>query len=122
MKQKKVGFILFLHLAVLAVCALYLWFMAASGIGCPIRRLIGFPCPGCGMSRAAAAMLRLDFAKAFALHPMVFVIFPYLFYAIHCNTRMFRRIKPMVRNVILVAGLASFLGVYFVRLALGIIP
>jgi len=36
---------------------------------CPSRRLLGLPCPGCGMTRALAALLRGDLAGAFALHP-----------------------------------------------------
>lgn len=39
-------------------------------IGCPIRKLTGFPCPGCGMTRACLAALRLDFSDAFRLHPL----------------------------------------------------
>ncbi len=39
---------------------------------CPIQLVFGIPCPGCGMTRAAFALLRLDFAKAFYWHPMIY--------------------------------------------------
>lgn len=51
-----------------AVAAFYLT------IGCPIRFFTGVSCPSCGMSRACLACLRLDFAQAFHLHPLVFLL------------------------------------------------
>ena len=37
--------------------------------GCPFRFFFGISCPGCGMTRALLAALRLDFAAAFSYHP-----------------------------------------------------
>ena len=37
---------------------------------CIVKSIVGFPCPGCGMTRAVISALRLDFTAAFALHPM----------------------------------------------------
>lgn len=42
--------------------------------GCPIRFFIGISCPGCGMSRALEALLRLDFPLALEMHPLVFLL------------------------------------------------
>ncbi len=39
-------------------------------LGCPIKRIFGFPCPGCGMTRGCMALLRLDFAEALRWHPL----------------------------------------------------
>lgn len=52
----------------LMVCAVY--YAVTSVTGCPIRFFLGISCPGCGMTRAWAAVLRLDFAGAFSLHPL----------------------------------------------------
>ncbi len=38
---------------------------------CATRILTGFPCPGCGMTRAAILMLTGHFAESFRMHPMV---------------------------------------------------
>lgn len=46
------------------------------GTGCPVKSLIGIPCPGCGLSRAAVSLLRFDLTAAFRYHPMVFVLPP----------------------------------------------
>jgi hypothetical protein len=41
---------------------------------CPFKLLTGFPCPGCGMTRACWCLLKLDFAGAFYFHPLSFLL------------------------------------------------
>lgn len=43
-------------------------------IGCVFRLMTGIPCPGCGMTRAWLAALRLDFAAAIAYHPLFWAV------------------------------------------------
>lgn len=43
-------------------------------IGCVFRLMTGIPCPGCGMTRAWLAALRLDFSAAIAYHPLFWVV------------------------------------------------
>ena len=69
----------------LAVSAAYLAAVAVMnlcGIHCLFFRFLRIPCPGCGITRALLAALRLDFARAFrfnfmfwAVPPAVFVFF-----------------------------------------------
>lgn len=40
------------------------------GITCIFKEFLGFACPGCGMTRATLAAMRLNFAVAFHYHPM----------------------------------------------------
>ncbi len=56
-------------LAVLAVLGFYavLWLLGGT---CPIKWLTGLSCPGCGMTRACLAALRLDFGAALHYHPL----------------------------------------------------
>lgn len=56
-----------------AVSVMYLFFHII-GIGCPIRWFTGIPCAGCGMTRAYAALLAGDIAKAFAYHPLFWTV------------------------------------------------
>ncbi len=42
--------------------------------GCPFRFFSASPAPGCGMTRALLAALRLDFAAAFSYHPLFFLL------------------------------------------------
>lgn len=45
---------------------------------CPIKLYFGVDCPGCGMTRAFAAVMQLDFAAAFHYNPRVVIVFPIL--------------------------------------------
>ena len=53
------------------------------GISCVFIELFGFPCVGCGMTRAALALLRLDVAEAARQNIVIFFlpyVFAYLFF------------------------------------------
>lgn len=106
-KWKKVAFRLLLIAAVAAVAAL-------TG-NCPILRMFGVPCPGCGMTRACAALLRLDFRAAAAYHPLVFVLIPGLLYFI------FRELLPFslsrkAETILLAAFMVALVAVYCYRM------
>ncbi len=45
---------------------------------CPMRWMLHIPCPGCGMTRAAALALTGQFAAATRMHPLWFVVLPLL--------------------------------------------
>ena len=46
------------------------------GVTCPIKFVTGISCPGCGMSRAWLAALRLDWRTAFRFHPLFLLPIP----------------------------------------------
>jgi hypothetical protein len=73
--------------AIAAVAVILFWLLAQIGIGIPclFYRITGFQCPGCGNSRAALALLRLDFAAAFGYNPLCFLEFFYIGWVLfHC--------------------------------------
>jgi hypothetical protein len=45
---------------------------------CPIRALTGWRCPGCGSTRALAAMLSGRFADALHYNPLAVILWPVL--------------------------------------------
>lgn len=53
--------------------------MILTDTPCLIRVITGFPCPGCGLTRATFALLVFDFKGAFFFNPMVFLVWPLLF-------------------------------------------
>ena len=94
----------------LALAALLLHLL---GIGCPIRRLTGIPCAGCGMSRALLLLLQGRLREAAAYHPLVFLAPAAL--AVWCFRR---RIPPRMMKALLAAAIAAFITVYVIRLFL----
>ena len=84
-------------------------------IPCMYKTILGIPCPGCGMSHALLAALRLDFGEAFRLHAM-FWSMPLIFALILTNGKIFRK-KWM--NLALIIGIgAGFLANYVWQLVL----
>lgn len=57
------------------ICAIF-----GIGIPCPIRSITGFKCPGCGVSRMAISLLRLDFASAWNANPVILLMIPFGIY------------------------------------------
>ena len=41
---------------------------------CPLVIVTGYPCPGCGMTRAALCLLKLDFEGAWEMHPFIYAM------------------------------------------------
>ena len=50
-------------------------------VACVVRLVFGVPCPGCGMTRAHLAALRLDFASAFYWHPLWMLPIPLVLFS-----------------------------------------
>lgn len=96
--------------AIVAVSLVYLFFHIA-GIGCPIRFFTGISCPGCGMTRAVLALLRLDFAAAFYYHPLVYVL-PIAF----LDFLFQKRIPYKFYKILIFTFIGFFVTIYIVRL------
>ena len=82
---------------------------------CLFRTIFHIPCPGCGMTHALLAALRLDWAEAWSCHPMFWSL-PLLGVAVLCNGRL---TKYSAVNILLLAGIAGgFAAAYWHRLCL----
>lgn len=79
--------------------------------GCPVRLLTGVACPGCGMTRAVLALLRLDIGLAIEMHPLVFLL-P-VAAAVYL---LRRRIPKKAMTALCISALVLLTAVYFVRL------
>jgi hypothetical protein len=87
---------------------------------CPVAALTGLPCPGCGLTRATLALLRGDFARAWQLHPLVFVALPALGAAIARIAVARGRSSPASERAITwfaVSLLTLLVGVWLARFA-----
>ena len=73
-----------------AAMLLYVGINCLMPFTCPIRAVIGIPCPGCGLTRAWLAALRLDVSAAFAYHAMFWSI-PLLYLCFLLDGKLFRQ-------------------------------
>lgn len=100
--------------------ALFSLFIVLAGMAvllqyqCPLLKLTGFICPGCGMSRAWLAALRLDFSQALYYNPMFWVIPVVMLFALY-DFNLFRKqlFNVLTLSLLGVAVMAS----YIVRLS-----
>ncbi len=76
---------------VLALATAALLASGALPIACPIRLVLGVPCPGCGMTRASHLLAHGELLAALALHPLVLVLGPW------CATLLAAEIAGHVR-------------------------
>lgn len=86
--------------------------------GCPFRALTGWPCPGCGMTRALLALGQLRLADAVAAHPLA----PALLVAMIAFLARRPRRRLAVRAPLPQLGLALVVVVWGVRLANDLVP
>ena len=108
-KRKKLIKTLLIHLVAAALFALWLFLT-----GCPIHKLTGLPCPGCGMSRALFSLVRLDFAGAWYYHPLVFFLPLPILWLVHRRVWKLPGGKRAAVIVIVALGVA-LLAVYAIR-------
>lgn len=71
---------------------------------CPVVLFTGFPCPGCGMTRAVFAVLRGNFRLAWKLHPFVYVLGGYaLVFAVQ-RYLLQKEVKSMIKYLLIIAA------------------
>ncbi len=85
---------------------------------CPMRFIFGVPCPGCGMTRAAMSILRLDFKSAFYCHPLVFLMPPVFLYIVHIRV-LPQRLGKKTEFIIAAVIVLLFIAVYIYRFYTG---
>ena len=87
---------------------------------CLFKIVTGLPCPGCGLTRAFSAVMHGDMKSAFFFHPLFWLVpVAALLFVISRSSPAFREKFPGIWRLGILA-LASFLGLWVVRLTVGI--
>jgi hypothetical protein len=84
---------------------------------CTLRRITGVPCPGCGATRAVAALAQWDVLRAFAMNP-IFVAALLLFVslmAMRLLAGVAPRLRPGRAALLLAAALVVANWAYVIR-------
>lgn len=67
----------------------YIWLCVTDiYIPCIFRKITGFKCPGCGITRMILSFVKLDFVDAFSANPFLFVVLPVMI-VIYINNKIF---------------------------------
>ncbi|HEV7504248.1 MAG TPA: DUF2752 domain-containing protein [Thermoanaerobaculia bacterium] len=98
---------------------------AASSI-CLLRRVFHLPCPGCGMTRAFAALAKGDWRAAVSLHPLAPVVAAELVlgwaaWGLALASRRPVRLPGRLDGLLL-ANLAALVALWLGRVATGTLP
>ena len=93
---------------------------------CPIALLTGVACPGCGMTRAASALLRGDVDLALTYHPLIPLIAVLVIAGwVWSILRRAGKVDPIpnrVVNLTLIGVGVSLVAVWILRFASGTLP
>lgn len=86
---------------------------------CLFRRVIDFPCPGCGLTRAWLSFFSGDIMMAFRYNPC-FITFPFMMMiVVHRKTRVMKLVDVKVTDAIVVLNAMVMLGCYVTRIVNG---
>lgn len=86
---------------------------------CPIRRVIRRPCPACGITRAWANALQLDFKEAIYYHPLFWFVPFYVWIIINREIWPIDKIPTKIYNIFAVLGSILIFGLYIFRNIVG---
>lgn len=104
---------LLIKIGILAAIGSVILILLGSNTPCLFRKVTGFICPSCGMTRAWCFVLMLNFPKAFYMHPLFFTaaLIPIL---ILKEGKLFKSQKANTITMLSVGG--AYLLVYAIRL------
>jgi len=110
---------------IVAAVGLRLWTPSddASSTVCFVRRCTGTSCPGCGLTRALAYLMRGDISSMWHMHPLapLFALDAIVAVALVWVARSFA-VKPKWIAVWAALHVPLLLGVWFVRALSGTLP
>ena len=86
------------------------------GYVCPSMVILGLPCPGCGLTRAAISLAVLDFKGALNFNPMIFFALPLIAAYVFMYLKNYDLRKLFYPTCVII--IVSFI-VFFIRISGG---
>ena len=83
---------------------------------CPVVLLTGFPCPGCGLTRACILLLSFRFKEAFELNPSAYIFFFLILWLIITRYLCGKEFK--ITKYLIIAGVILSFVVYIIGMKL----
>ena len=99
------------RMEILLFCGIFILFFVVFKDVCPTQILFGFPCPGCGLTRAGLLVLRLRFGQAWQMHPFIYA---WLFLGLYLCYNRYIRGKKAKALVPLVIAITLFMFVFYI--------
>lgn len=99
---------------ILLVAAAFVLFFVLFHKNCIFSLLIGYPCPGCGLTRAFICVITLHFKEAFFYNPSIYLVAVVAFYFFVCRYVLDISPKYLVPMCI-AAGIISII-IYIIRM------
>lgn len=87
--------------AIIAFLVYYVFVHVVFHAFCPLVMMTGFPCAGCGMTRAVFFMLTGQFARSWNLNPMAFPVMLFAGYCMIYRYILGKKIKGFKTGVII---------------------
>ena len=76
-----------------------------TGAFCPMVRIFGLPCPGCGMTRAFLYVVKGRFEEALYINPCVYLWIVFLLYIIVVRYLLGKSVKHALVLAIIILGI-----------------
>lgn len=108
-------------LVIFLLVLLWIGLAKVTGSFCFFKSTIGMPCPGCGSTRAAVALLHGEISLALKWHPLIFVsliLLPALLIVSALERFKLVQLKQGVISKIFIVLIILYLVVYIVRMFL----
>lgn len=107
-------------------------FLNGGGIPCVFKAVTGYPCPGCGMTRAVAALSHFHFSQSVHFHVIPLLVLSTAVFALIAPTRFIsinQRLNAKTQSLSLsqnvtlgMSLLAVAIALNFLRVATGFYP
>ena len=107
------------NLTMLLIVIGYVAFAEIFNVVCPLRRVIRRPCPACGITRAWAQALQLNFKEAIYFHPLFWFVPFYVWIIINREIWPVAKIPTKLYTIFAVLGSILIFGVYIFRNIVG---